>query len=136
MTNDKTSQCGIYELPIQKICMETGYDRKTVMELLDKFISFNKIIYSEDTSEIMILNWFKYNEPNNPNAVKCVNKELKGVKNKFMIRTLYEQCVTLKLEVNNIFHEVYIEMEEVKTSSNEFFCTNIIPLQENSKPSM
>ncbi len=80
MTNANTSQCGIYELPKKIIENETGYNRETVDNLIKKFEEYKKIIYSEETKEIIILNWFKYNEPNNINAIKCVNKELKKIK--------------------------------------------------------
>ena len=40
MTNSKTSQCGIYELPKRIIETETGYNRETVNKLLNRFIKF------------------------------------------------------------------------------------------------
>ncbi len=57
--------------------------------LIKKFEEYKKIIYSEETKEIIILNWFKYNEPNNINAIKCVNKELKKIKNRNFVKELY-----------------------------------------------
>ncbi|MCB2291030.1 DnaD domain protein [Clostridium sp. CS001] len=103
MTNSKTSQCGIYELPKQIVVTETGYNRETVDKLLSRFCEYNKIIYCDETKEIMILNWIKYNEPNNINAIKCVNKEINKVKNSKFIEILYQQCVRQELEVDKIF---------------------------------
>ncbi len=82
LTNPNTSQCGIYELPKKIIEMQTGHSKETVDRLLKKFEEYKKIIYSEETNEVIILNWVKYNEPNNINAIKCVNKEIKKIKNR------------------------------------------------------
>lgn len=43
MTNSKTSQCGIYELPKRIIETETGYNRETVGKLLNRFIDYKKL---------------------------------------------------------------------------------------------
>ncbi|MCR1935004.1 DnaD domain-containing protein [Clostridium tepidum] len=106
LTNANTSQCGIYELPKKIIENETGYNRETVDKLIKKFEEYKKIIYSEETKEIIILNWFKYNEPNNINAIKCVNKELKKIKNRNFVRELYFQYSKNGLEVDKLFYEI------------------------------
>jgi DnaD/phage-associated family protein len=81
MTNSKTSQCGIYELPKRIIETETGYNRETVDKLLNRFIDYGKIHYDESTKEIMLLNWIKYNSIKSPKTIACIKKELTGVKN-------------------------------------------------------
>ena len=43
MTNSKTSQCGIYELPKRIIETETGYNRETVDKLLNRFVEYKKL---------------------------------------------------------------------------------------------
>lgn len=87
MTNSKTTQCGIYELPKKVICLETGYNEETVDKLLKRFIDYGKILYSENTNEIMIINWMKYNFINSDKVKLCIEKELKNVKNKAFIET-------------------------------------------------
>ncbi|NFM45297.1 DnaD domain protein [Clostridium botulinum] len=106
LTNPNTSQCGIYELPKKIIEMQTGYKGETVDKLLKKFEGYKKIIYSEKTKEIIILNWAKYNEPNNINAIKCVSKELKKIKNKNFIDELYFQYSNIGLEVDKLFPDI------------------------------
>lgn len=49
MTNNKTTQCGIYELPKRVIEMHTGYNRETVDKLLQRFVDYEKIIYNDKT---------------------------------------------------------------------------------------
>ena len=80
LTNSKTSQCGIYELPMKVCEIETGYNRETVTKLLNKFIEYGKIKYCKETKEVYIVNWIKYNPINNINIKKRVLSELKEVK--------------------------------------------------------
>ena len=80
MTNTKTTQCGIYELPKPIVCLETGYSLEIVDKLLSKFDKCGKIKYCNETKEIILINWIKHNPINSVNIEKCVLKELKGVK--------------------------------------------------------
>jgi Txe/YoeB family toxin of Txe-Axe toxin-antitoxin module len=80
MTNGKTTQCGIYELPKRIMETETGYSRETVEKLLLRFIEYGKVQYNEATKEIFMLNWVKYNFINSPKVKKCIEKEISKVK--------------------------------------------------------
>ncbi|MGH4120851.1 DnaD domain-containing protein [Clostridium sp.] len=131
MTNSKTSQCGIYELPKQIIVTETGYNRETIDKLLNRFCEYNKIIYCDETKEIMILNWIKYNPPNNTNSIKCVNKELCKVKNFKFIEIFYQRCEVEELEVEKIFEGLHRGLQgatkdtpNIKSVSDEKSCDN------------
>jgi len=108
LTNTKTTQSGVYELSKRFIEMETGIDSETVDKLIERFCEYKKILYCEETKEIMVLNWMKYNVPNNTNAMKCVNKEMIKVKNKKFLEILFEKCVSAKLDVENIFESIII----------------------------
>jgi hypothetical protein len=85
LTNSKTKQCGIYELPLEIIQVETGYNRETVIKLIQKFIDYNKIKYDWENEEVFLLNWIKHNPITNINVKKCVIKELQDVHNRNMI---------------------------------------------------
>ena len=89
LTNSKTKQCGIYQLPVQVIVFETGYNQETVEKLLKRFIDYGKIIYSAKTREIGIVNWHKYNPAESPKVKACVIKELKEVKDQSLIDKIY-----------------------------------------------
>lgn len=88
LTNDKTKQCGIYEITKKQICHDTGYNVDTVSLLLMLFTKAGKIVCSDTTNEIAIKNWNKYNDSSSPSVQKCVNKELEKVKDKSLV-----QCV-------------------------------------------
>lgn len=89
ITNTKTKQCGIYEISKKYISYETGFSISEVTELLNYFISINKVIYSEKTNEIGIVNWYKYNWSNSPKTIACIRKELLDVKDTSFIEHLY-----------------------------------------------
>jgi hypothetical protein len=89
LTNSKTKQCGIYQLPMPIIIVETGYNQETVEKLLHRFIDYGKIIYSSRTKEIGIVNWPKYNPCESPKVRVCVQRELKDVKDRTLIDKLY-----------------------------------------------
>lgn len=108
MTNTKTSQCGIYELPVRIIVNDTGYNHETVKKLLKRFEEYNKILYCDETKEIMIINWGKYNPPNNINSIKCINKELNNIKNENFLQMFYVQCRKNNFDCEKIFKGLYM----------------------------
>lgn len=110
LTNSKTKQCGIYELPIRVAEMETGYNRETIEKLIINFINDGKIVYDWATSEVAIKNWLKYNPDNNPKIRQCIEKELKSVKNKKLVAYVYDtpqdnQSVTIPANIEMSMEE-------------------------------
>ncbi|MED3189434.1 replication protein, partial [Bacillus toyonensis] len=96
MTNSKTSQSGIYELPLRVIEMDTGYNRETVEKLLERFADYGKIHYNKKTKEIMLINWLKFNAITNMNIEKCVLKEIQNIKCEDFLIDFYETCLDLE----------------------------------------
>ena len=131
LSNPKTSQCGIYEISQITIESETGYNRETVEKLIQRFCSYKKILYCYETKELMIINWIKYNMPNNVNVLKCCNKELGKVKNKSFIEILYKKCQEIDLDVEKIFGSLIIKMDLDKSLKNSLI-ENVNKLSEKS----
>lgn len=98
MTNSKSSQIGIYELPKRIIETETGYNRETVDKLLQRFVDYEKIEYNEPTKEIFIKNWAKYNWNNSPKVVARVQIELNEVKYEPFARNYLEMANKIKTD--------------------------------------
>ncbi len=80
MTNSKTSQCGVYQISKKIMELETGYNRETIDKLLTRFIEYKKIEYNEKTSEILIINWLKYNSSKSPKVISCITKEIDDIR--------------------------------------------------------
>lgn len=125
MTNQKTTQCGIFELPRLVVEMETGYNRETVDKLINRFVDYGKILYCKETREIMIVNWIKYNFINSRNTILCMNKELKKIKNKEFVNGFYKICVEMDYPVDTIFKGINLKLEEKVDAEKEEFCEDL-----------
>ena len=85
LTNSKTKQCGVYEITLGKMCVETGYTLKKVEVLLKFFCENGRIKYSRSTSEIAIRNWLKYNDSSSPKVKACVRYESVNIKDRSLL---------------------------------------------------
>ena len=85
LTNEKTKQCGIYEISKKQIAFELGYSIDRVSKLLAYFIKNDKILYSDATKEVALKNWMKYNSSTSPKVVSCIKSELCVVKDRVLI---------------------------------------------------
>lgn len=61
MTNNKVNTLGAYVFPLTMSTVELGYNKETVLKLLDHFAQVGKIIWDETTKEVFLLNWPKRN---------------------------------------------------------------------------
>lgn len=93
LTNEKSNQLGCYELSINQMCRDTGYNKDTIKKLLERFENEHKVIsYDFETKEIFIKKWYKYNWLESSNTKKCIEKEFSLVKStnlKELISPLY-----------------------------------------------
>lgn len=89
LTNERTKQCGIYEISKKNICFDLSMSLDKVNKLLMYFIKLGKLQFSDSTNEIGIKNWAKYNYSTSPKVLKCIESELKEVKNKSLIEYIY-----------------------------------------------
>jgi hypothetical protein len=89
LTNDRTTQCGIYEITTKQMCYDTGYNEDTIKKLISFFIDIGKIKYSVSTKEMALKNWGKYNDSNSPKVRSCIEKELLKVKDRVLIQYIY-----------------------------------------------
>jgi len=92
MTNAKTTQVGIYPLPIKVISFETGYTVEAIRVLLDRFSSkYKQIIYSEKTQEVSLLESLKTTILKGGKPVSdLLTRELRTIKDGSLIEATYE----------------------------------------------
>lgn len=82
LTNPHTNLCGAYEISVKQMSDETGYSRDTIEKLLKRFAEVHKVAYySQDTKELLVINWHKYNWTNSEKFRKPLLKEINSVKN-------------------------------------------------------
>jgi ribosomal protein L12E/L44/L45/RPP1/RPP2 len=89
LTNNRSKQMGIYEFSLPYAQLELGKSQETIIKWLKELQNEKKIIFSPDTQEIAILNWRKYNDSKSPKVRSCIEKEIKQVKDKKLVKILY-----------------------------------------------
>lgn len=91
MTNPHTNLCGCYEITKRQISDETGYTKNKVDELIKCLRTKHKVIdYCEDTKEIILLNWYKFNWTKSEKLRKPLAYEIDRVKNEHFKNHLKE----------------------------------------------
>ena len=92
MTNEKTTQIGIYEITKKEMALEMDYTFEKVELLLERFTTLHKLIrYNPETCEIAIKNWGKNNLHRGGKPIMdCIKKELKEVKDTSLISYVCE----------------------------------------------
>ena len=80
-TNPHTNLAGCYELSLKQASVETGYSTDSILNLLNRFERVHNVIqYSQQTKEILILHWYKYNWTLSEKFRKPLKAEIDGVK--------------------------------------------------------
>lgn len=121
LTNPHTSQCGIFEISVKQMEFETGYNRDTIQKLINRFEEYDKIKYNFETKEMAIKNWPKYNGTKSPKVQKCIDEELKKIKDILLIEYVYGMdmvCIPLRKEKEERKEEIK-EKEKEKEERKE-----------------
>ncbi|TDX98036.1 UNVERIFIED_CONTAM: DnaD/phage-associated family protein [Lysinibacillus xylanilyticus] len=107
LTNEGTTQIGIYQITKKQIAFDMGYSMESVGALLQRFIDHHRLIkYNEETREIAIKNWGKYNLNRGGKPIlDCVKSELKEVKDTLLIQWVGEGVSNDS--VRNVYESYY-----------------------------
>ncbi len=82
LTNAHTNLSGCYEISLKQMADEIGYSKDTIEKLIKRFTKEHKVIlYSTETKELLLLNWYKYNWTNSEKFRKPLLKEIEKIKN-------------------------------------------------------
>ena len=91
LTNPHTNICGCYEISTRQMERETGYNADTVTRLINRMQNVHNVIrYSEETKEILIIKWSRYNWSKSEKLKKAVEDSLKYIKNSVFRRIISE----------------------------------------------
>ena len=85
LTNSYTNLCGCYEISVKQMVNDTGYNRETIEKLLNRLENEYEVIsYDNNTQELLIKNWYKYNWTKSNKLDKPLLNEIDSIKsNKF-----------------------------------------------------
>ena len=76
MTNPHTNLSGLYEITRKQMCDESGLSRKQIDELIERLTDLGIILYDDDTSEVLIVNWSRHNWNKSKKVLIGAGKEL------------------------------------------------------------
>lgn len=76
LTNPATDICGVYELPLKNIALDTGIDKEMAIKVLDRFTRDGKIIYHKGW--VIIKNFIKH-QSINPAVKKGIEASLEKI---------------------------------------------------------
>ena len=94
MTNEFTTQIGIYPITKKQMSFDLGYSLESVQALLQRFETYHKLIkYDTETREIILLKWAENNLNVGGKPVQdLIKKEISQVKNKDFLFLMYDNC--------------------------------------------
>lgn len=94
MTNEFTTQIGIYPITKKQMSFDLGYSLESVQALLQRFETYHKLIkYDTETREIILLKWAENNLNVGGKPVQdLIKKEISQVKNKDFLFLMFENC--------------------------------------------
>ena len=89
LTNERTSQLGVYEITKKQIAFDLGYSIDTVSILINEVEKLGKIRYNPRTCEMALKNWNKYNGNESKKVKVLTDRESSNIKDKSLIEYLY-----------------------------------------------
>lgn len=96
LTNEYTTQLGVYYLPIKKAAFDLGYSEDTVRVLLDRFENkYSMLKYSVATGEVALKNYLVYSVVSGGKPLyDCLVKEADIVKDIGLLDYVYTNLLT------------------------------------------
>ena len=119
LTNDKSTQVGIYPLPKKVMSFETGFTTDVIQVLIERFSKqYKKILYSEETQEITLLESLQFSILTGGKPVKdLLEREIEKVKDDDLILATYEKMKEHWLHSRRKFDQTIMELFENELTS-------------------
>lgn len=119
LTNQHTTQLGIYHLAIKKASFDLGYTQDSVRVLIERFQNKYGIIrYSESTSEIAIKNYLLYSIVSGGKPVlDCLLSDLEAVRDKSLLTFVYNSLI--KKDIANVTAQRFLTLLKESINDND-----------------
>lgn len=82
LTNPLTNLCGCYEISMKRMSRDLGYNSDMVAVIIDRLSAASVIKYDRTTSELMLVNWGKYNWNASPKLDKPLIESICKIKSR------------------------------------------------------
>ena len=110
LTNPQTNLCGCYEISYKSMSDDTGYNKETVIRLLERFDKVHGVIkFSPSTKEVLVLNWYKYNWSKSNKVLTGVCNVAKYIKNESFKKYIFDTVESVRNNTLNIPYEYPME---------------------------
>lgn len=134
LTNPQTNICGCYEVSYSQMTRQTGYNKDTVMRLLERFENVHKIIrFDKNTKEILILNWYKYNWNKSEKTLTGVENVAKYVKSAEFKKYIFDVIKSIKNDTPIMGHTCPMQASVSDTDINNIYINNKRDIVSTSK---
>ena len=78
-SNARASACGLYELPLAHVPLETGLTLEQVTLGLEVFKQADKVQYDPETAVVWVRNMYKYQASSSPKLVARIRADIRAV---------------------------------------------------------
>ena len=110
LTNPHTNICGCYEISYKSMSDDTGYNKETIIRLLERFDKVHGVIkFSSRTKEVLVLNWYKYNWSKSEKVLTGVCNVAKYIKNENFKKYIFDTIESVRNNTLNIPYEYPME---------------------------
>ena len=91
ITNPQTKQLGIYPLIPKIASFQLGWSEETVRTMIERFVNYKLIVYSEATKEVAVKNYLRHSITTGGQPVlDCLTKDAASVKDLSLLRYVLE----------------------------------------------
>lgn len=137
MTNEFTTQIGIYSITKKQMAFDLGYSIESVTALLQRFETYHKLIkYDVESREIILLKWAENNLNIGGKPVQdLIKKEIEQVKNKDFLALMYSNCPenSLKNFIGLLIYKNNVSYNETANESSDVSSINLSNFEKNKK---
>lgn len=89
LTNPHTNLLGCYQVSFKQMVNETGYNKDTIEKLINRMLTMHKVIsFDNNTNEVLIKNWSKYNWTKSAKLLKNVEKLIQYIKSEELLNEM------------------------------------------------
>lgn len=100
LTNPHTNLLGCYQVSFKQMINETGYNKDTIEKIIDRMVNIhNVIIFDNETNEIFIKNWYKYNWTRSEKLLKKVEKLIEYIKSEELKKHLEKILIQYRVSI-------------------------------------
>ncbi len=124
LTNPCTNMIGIYRIVKKQMAFDLGYSIESINSLMTRFINTHKlVVYNDETKEICIKNYGKYNlNKGGKPMIDCIKKDLGNVVDKTLIKEIVTNVknASIKQLIEEYLSAINnVSLDDTYTNQNE-----------------